>query len=500
MRPNKPNILWICTDQQRWDTLSCLGFPGANTPHIDSIASRGVVFKNTYCQSPVCTPSRASFLTGTYPISNQVQQNGNEFFPANQPLVTKILADGGYHAGLVGKLHLSNTQFNPEERPDDGYSEFYWSRGRLFAGRDNAKHNDYHLWIADKGEDPEKLFTTDGCVSDIGVPAKLHQTAWAEERSRDYISKHRHHPWLLSVNVFDPHPPFFAPPEYEAQFDANDMPQALFRESDIEHQERLSGVDHQTRTAIVPDDFINQMAGGNSSAADGKTPAGGHDKPPTQFNSRRVRATYHAMIKQVDDMVGGIVQELEETGQLDNTIIIFTSDHGEMLGDHGLMYKGCRFYEGLVHVPLIVSYPAAIKGGSKSDALVELVDIAPTLLDLAGLETPEHMQGKTLGPLLRGETNIDKHKPFVLSEYYESLRFDGCRGSRGSMYFDGRYKLNVYHDVGEGEMFDLANDPSEFDDLWHSESHTELKSSLLLKHLNAMMLKSGKGPPRVADF
>ncbi len=488
LQQNRPNILWICTDQQRWDTLSCLGYPGARTPHIDRVAARGTVFRQAYCQSPICTPSRASFLTGMYPIAHQVQRNGNHHFPAHLPLLPKAMQDAGYHTGLIGKLHLSRAQGVIEQRPDDGYTEFYWSQ---HPHPDWEIGHDYHDWLRAKGVDP-KLAYADQKGAVPTVPAEWHQTTWALERARSFIERNQHGPWFLSINLFDPHPPFDPPQEYLSRFDARDMPAARFQPSDLARHARLAGIDLQARHAVDPNHSTEDQ--------DFLEMTGSHDQPPQVFNGQTLRAAYHAMIAQIDDMVGALVASLSATRQLEDTLIVFMSDHGEMLGDHGLLYKGCRFYEGLVHVPLVMSYPRQITSGRVSDALVELLDIAPTLLDFSGLPTPGYMQGKSLRPLLTGQLDADQHKAFVLSEYFDALRYEGSVGSRASMYFDGRFKLCVYHDGELGELFDLASDPDEFNDLWDSPAHEALKHRLMHLHFNAMMRASGAGPERTADY
>lgn len=199
-------------------------------------------------------------------------------------------------------------------------------------------------------------------------------------------------------------------------------------------------------------------------------------------------------------MVGSLTSLLDESGQRQNTLVIFMSDHGEMLGDHGLLYKGCRFYEGLVHVPLIVSWPQRFAPQRRSNALVELVDIPATLLESAGLPVPAQNQGLSLYALLNGDSALHQHKPYVLSEYFDALGFPGSIGSRASMYFDGRYKLIVYHDAEEGELFDLDNDPHEFHDRWHDPQFKQLKAQLIQQHFAAMMKVSGAGPERISDF
>ncbi|WP_343315048.1 sulfatase-like hydrolase/transferase [Brucella sp. BE17] len=486
----KPNILWICTDQQRWDTLSCLGFAGARTPNIDALAKKGVAFKNAYTQSPICTPSRSSFLTGMYPIAHQVQRNGNDHFPPHLKLVPTIFQDAGYRTGLIGKLHLSAAQNRIETRPNDGYDEFYWSQ---HPNPDWPEGHDYHNWMVEKGVDPLKAYAhAQGAIYD-GVDTSLHQTTWAKERAQDFMTRSKDEPWMLSINLFDPHPPFDPPKEYMDRVDPDSIPDPIFAHSDIEHQKRFTGVDQQAKVAVDPTIPYDP-------AAPTKSAGQSHDTPPASYDAKRIRAAYFAMIELIDDMVGELMATLDDTGQRQDTLVIFMSDHGEMLGDHGLLYKGCRFYEGLVHVPLIISYPGRSLEDVKSDALVELVDLPSTLLEAAELPVPFQNQGRSLLPLLTGKANLNNHKPYVLSEFFDALGFPGGRGSRGSMYFDGRYKLNVYHDANEGELFDLERDPQEFDDHWNDPAYQAIKLDLMQKHFSAMMVVSGAGPQRIADF
>lgn len=485
----KPNILWICTDQQRWDTLSCLGYPGAQTPHIDTLARSGILFERAYAQSPICTPSRASFLTGMYPIAHQVQRNGNVQFPAHLDLLPRSFQQAGYRTGLIGKLHLSASQHNVEKRPDDGYDEFYWSQ---HPHPDWPKGHDYQDWLAEQGVDPQKLYAHAKGAIYPGVDPAYHQTTWATERAKQFISRHRETPWFLSINLFDPHPPFDPPVSYLERIDADAITAPLFAASDIAHQARFRGVDQQAKRAVDPTLAVENEPG--------EVLNGSHDTPPDSYDIKAIRAAYFAMISQIDDFVGNLLTCLEETEQREDTLILFMSDHGEMLGDHGLLYKGCRFYEGLVHVPLIIAWPQQFSTAKRSNALVELVDLPATLLESAGIPIPSQNQGKSLYPLLTGESDLHQHKNYVLSEYFDALSFPDSIGSRGSMYYDGRFKLNIYHDAEEGELFDLSTDPNEFHDYWNDPQFKQKKSELIHHHFSAMMKISGSGPERISDF
>lgn len=490
-----PKILWICTDQQRWDTLSYFGFAGAHTPNIDRLAGKGVAFERAYCQSPICTPSRASFLTGQYPISHQNHRNGNVEFRDHLRLVPKMFEEAGYHTGLIGKLHLSRSHGIVERRPHaDGYKEFYWSH---HPDPDWQEGHDYHDWLTEKGVDADAIYNRSRAFGP-GVDADVHQTTWAGERAASFIERNGDKPWFLSINLFDPHPPFDPPADYLERFDLNDMPAPIFTPSDMEHQKKFAAIDQQITVPVDPrrGDPASDLYENPPLAAD----TAGRDTPPTLYNARYIRACYHAMIALIDDMVGDLMRKLEETGQAEDTIVLFMSDHGEMLGDHGIIYKGCRFYEGMIHVPMIFSWPGRFQEGLTSSALTELVDIPQTLLQAAGLESDPEMQGKSLYPLLRGEASADHHKDYVLCEYADALDLPDGRHTRASMFFDGRYKISVYHGTGLGELFDLEADPEEFNDLWEDPASQALKADLLARHFDAMMLASGGGPARMAPY
>ena len=480
-KSNLPNILWICTDQQRYDTIGALGNPDVSTPILDQLVRDGVAFERAYCQSPICTPSRASFLTGMYPSSIRVNRNGNPRFPDFPPLISKRLADHGYECGLIGKLHLSSAFGRVEERTDDGYA--YWQYSH--APRDDwSSGHDYADWVRSKGADLSEL------NKDIaGVPADLHQTTWCAEKTIEFITAQRTGPWFASVNIYDPHPPFNPPQAYRDRFDPRQVKSPLFRESDLAQQEKLSALDFQS-SARHPDelDILSPVLP--------QPPAPGLREQITAGarDARTLIAAYYAMIELIDDQVSRILAAVEDSGQRENTVVIFTSDHGESLGDHGLIQKGCRFYEGLVRVPLIWSWPGRFQAALRSNALVELTDIAPTLMEIAGLELPKYLTGRSLLPILSGERPANHHREFVRSEYIDAL--DLPDHSVASMFFDGRHKLVVYHNHGIGELYDLQEDPGEFVDLWDDAESLELKADLLARSYDSDMTNLYTGHDR----
>lgn len=475
---SKPNILWLCTDQQRYDTIAALGNPHVSTPNIDKLVAHGVSFECTYCQSPICTPSRTSFLTGMYASSVQVNRNGNPTFPDFPPLITKTLADNGYTCGLIGKLHLTSAYQRIEERADDGYS--YWQYSH--APRDDWETgHDYADWVKSKGADLSELI-----ASVEGVPSELHQTTWCAEKTIEFIQQNQDTPWLASVNIYDPHPPFNPPQTYRDMFDPTEVNPPLFKESDIAHQQKLGAIAFQSEVRHPDNLDIKSPILPQSAQPDLYEP-----KTDGARDARTLIAAYYAMIKLIDDQIGRIIDALEESGQLDNTIILFMSDHGETLGDHGLIQKGCRFYEGLVRVPMIWSWRGQFEENVRAQGLAELTDIASTLFDIVGLDIPNYFVGQSLLPILKGEQSPDTHRDFVRSEYIDAL--DLPDDSYATMYYDGRYKLSVYHSHNLGELYDLQNDPDEFNDLWDSPEHQALKLNLLQKSFNATMLTTYPG-------
>ena len=247
-RPRRPNILWLCTDQQRYDTLGAQGNRYVRTPRLDELWHSGTAFTHAYCQSPICTPSRASFLTGTYPSTCHNTRNGNDTFVGRFPLVTRLLADAGYDCGLIGKLHLASAYGRIEPRADDGYRSWRYSHG---PRDDWPVGHDYADWVRQHGCVLGELIK-----DPAGVPAPLHQTTWAAERTIEFITERRaaDTPWLACVNIYDPHPPFNPPQEYRDRYDPAAMPGPLFRASDLAQQERLAAVDFQSR-GRPPDDL-----------------------------------------------------------------------------------------------------------------------------------------------------------------------------------------------------------------------------------------------------
>ncbi|MCC6681859.1 MAG: sulfatase-like hydrolase/transferase [Phycisphaeraceae bacterium] len=441
-----PNVLWICPDQQRWDTIAALGNPYVHTPNLDRLVRMGTSFTMAHCVAPVCTPSRANFMTGMYPSAIAGCKNGAAYWPDKAPLVSKLLKDVGYTCALAGKLHLSSAYGETQEKrpPDDGYAEFHFSTSPYQGG----PANDYLQWLTTKG------YTYDQFKQlSWSQQGPLHQTTWCCDRAIDFFTRQRNGPWMININMFHPHSPYHIPKGTldTADHDLSKLPQPRFRDADLIDKAHW----HFKPKAFTPEQV------------------------------QKMQTEYYATIELVDQNVGRMLDALERTGQLENTIIIFTSDHGEMLCDHGLNGKGI-FYEGSVRVPLIITGPG-IKADQQLDSLVELTDLAPTLMELAGEPIPPAMQGVSLVPALTGQTAHMRN--FIHGQFYAGTGpapgSEDWTESFHTMYRDQRYKHVVYHGYPGGELFDMQQDPDEYTNLWDDPDHRQLRDELLLKNFNA---------------
>lgn len=473
MAAERPNILWICTDQQRYDTIRALGNPHINTPSIDKLVGEGVSFTQAYAQSPVCTPSRAAFLTGRYPRTTKCRQNG-QAMPPNEKLISRLFADAGYTCGLAGKLHLATCANGVvETRIDDGYEVFHWSHHPQPDWPENA----YTQWLHSKGTSWEELYG--GPSTDYikhGVPEEFNQTTWCADKTIEFIREQKGEPWFFSYNCFAPHHPFDPPAEFLAQYNPADMPLPKTKTGELENKTTYQQLD-------------GQFAHNDPNAYDmGKM---------TDRDKQEITAAYYAMVELIDKQVGRMVSALEETGQLENTIVIFMSDHGEMLGDHGFYLKGPHFYDEAVRVPLVFSWKDRFQADLRADCLMELIDIAPTLLEASGLEIPEYIQGRTLLPILLGQAPAGQHRDYVFSEYYNAWTH---KHSYGSMLRTREEKMVVYHGTDQGELYDLKSDPDEFENLWSDASHAELKMRMMKACFDASVFTMDPSPPRHGQF
>lgn len=466
----KPNILWLCTDQQRFDTIRSLGNSRINTPNLDRLVGEGMNWSNAFCQSPVCTPSRASFLTGRYPRTTRCRQNGQQM-PADEILLPKMFADAGYRCGLAGKLHLASCSDQKiEARIDDGYHDFHWSHHpQPDWGDDNA----YTARLSAKGVKWENLYEKPPSGSAFwknGIPAEHHQTTWCAEETIHFLTENRDRPWFFSFNCFAPHHPFDPPAEYLERYDPNDMPLPKRNEAELAGKPTFQQKDAEW-AHNSPGEF--------------------HSGAMTDQDRREVCAAYYAMCEHIDHEVGRILQALEETGQVDDTLVIFMSDHGEMLGDHGIYFKGPHFYDEAIRVPLVMRLPGVFEGGKTRDGFVELIDLAPTILEVAGIEAPrDRLQGHSL-------VNETAEREFVFCEYYNSWTHPDAYGT---MIRTREEKLVVYHGTGQGEYYDLRSDPDEFENRFSDPTASDAVRRLMQQCFDASVFTMDPSPVRKGPF
>jgi len=478
----KPNILWICTDQQRFDTLGCYGNPHVHTPNLDGLAEQGVLFEQAYCQSPVCAPSRASFLTGRYPRTTRCRMNG-QAIPADEKLVSKLLADGGYNCGLAGKLHLApvHPSVSPlaERRTDDGFAEFHWSH----HPSPHWPTDEYQHWLRGHGKSYTVTPFNRSKHVETGMDADYHHTTWCAEKAIHFMQANAAYrrPWMFVVDIFDPHHPFDPPQAYLKRYleRLNEIPLPDFVRGELKDKPRYQRAQHGTasrrKKALAYASLTNK-------------------------DHRLLRAAYWAMVDLIDAQVGRMLAALEDTGQRDNTLVIFMSDHGELLGDHGMYLKGPFFYDVSVRVPLIVSMPSSVRGGRRVSTLIELADLAPTLLEAAGLPVYAGMQGRSVWKLLTSKRKNRMHRDDVYCEHYDASLGNGGAGAQATMVRTQTHKLIAFHGEELGELYDLAQDPGEHENRWDDPAYETVKRELLVRLCDRMADTVDPLPPRVAPW
>ena len=476
---SQPNILLICTDQQRFDALGAYGNPHIHTPNLDRLASEGVLFENCYVQNPVCAPSRASLMTSKYVPAHGLYANGVDLSP-HEELFSRRLADAGYDCGLVGKFHLGACQYGRSEpRLDDGFRVFRWAHDPYPGSSENA----YHRWLKARFPDLyEAVLRGESEYTWDTMPTEAHYSHWIGEETIDFLRSSRENdkPFFFIANFFDPHHGFGAPAEYVERYSPHELPKPVTRPGELE-----------SKPPIFTDASKKSYAG--------------HARGYLEYTEEELmeaRAAYYAMVTLIDDEVGRILRTLEETGLADNTIVVFTSDHGEMLGDHQLMLKGPFMYECAVRVPLIVRWPGVATPGRRSE-LVQWVDLAPTFLQAAGLDIPAWYQGASLVPLIAGE-NVP-WRDWALCQYRDSGHsYDPP--VHVTMLRHDRWKLVVHHGSPStarertGELYDLEADPNELTNLWHDPAHRDVRTALQELLIDVLVATEDRGRPRLSHW
>ncbi|MBV7338815.1 sulfatase-like hydrolase/transferase [Chloroflexi bacterium TSY] len=462
---DRPNIILIITDQQRYETIGALGYSHVDTPHLDRLVNEGVAFSQCHVNSPSCGPSRASLFTGHFPHNSGVQRN-NDPWPR---IWVQDLREAGYYCVNIGKMHA-----DPYSNMHGFHERFVVENKQrrlaepLWSGNPHVFDDEWDKALAVQGfERPEKeaymawpdARERQGCF-EWKLPENLHPDVFTGDLALRWIDKapnEMEEPLFLQVGFPGPHPPFDPIERYVKPYMERDLEILPVTEAEMAGQpETLKSL----RARI----------------ADRKADSIDFDPLASDEQRQRQRAYYLANMTMIDEQVGRILEALEQRDMLENSVVIFTSDHGDCLGDHGLVEKW-NMYDSSVRVPLVVWSPKRYQGSRVVDALTQWFDIGPTILDLAGAEPTTPMEAQSLLPFLKneGEIETERHR-YVFSEHAPDLMLQNV----GYLYMvrDERYKLVDYRGMDEGQLFDLTSDPNETVNLWSDSSHQGTRQRL----------------------
>ncbi len=494
----KPNVLLITTDQQHANTIHSGGNSIIQTPNLDKLYANGVLFRRAYTANPVCSPSRATILTGEYPSRHGCWNIGVNLDPGRQ-FLSDLLRSQGYRTALFGKSHFRPVGTKGEfESPPNIFDRNFWKswHGPYYgfehvqlvhghADEDSAYGMHYGAWLWDQGVDPRKYFGPDGGHREgvWNIPEDLHYTRWTADQTISFLHSDDTKPFFVWCSFQDPHNAFLCPEPWGTQYDPNDM-SFNRRQNEMYDKTRLhrhlwDGTMHELGLNFLADPD-HETAG---------VQCLGLTSQNVPYNrERQWLASYYGMISLVDFHLGRIMQTLADTGKLDNTIVIFSTDHGDYAGNHGLWLKGPIHYEDVIKVPFIVSWPGHTPKAQESQSLMSHVDLAPTLLEACGFHIPASMQGiSQLHTWLNPQT----------------LQRDWClveNRAESDLYVKTlvtpQFKLNYYLQWDEGELYDLGKDPLEFNNLYNNPDYTHVKISLLQKLISVSSEIEGPWAPR----
>jgi choline-sulfatase len=468
---DRPNILFIMTDQHRWDCVGANGNPLIRTPHLDQLAAESANFTHFFVQAPVCVPSRASFFTGRYPHSHRNRVNYTPL-DRREILMQQRLRDAGYATACVGKLHYHPPTVTEARRTGFEFVELH------DAVRPLDRFSNYVTWRNE--HDPQSHLGYRAVATDIpegknpfrqAIDQKYSETTWVGERTRHSIRRLAadDKPFFLFSSFWKPHSPFEVPQPFDAMYDDVEIP--LPQQMTLDQIMKLPV---PLRTLILR-----------------FRPSYDTDRARLQWMYR----SYYGAISHIDREVGLILDALQEAGAARNTIVVFSSDHGDQMLEHGLMGKNC-FFEASIRVPFMLRFPGRVRPGHYQE-LVESVDVLPTLFELSGLPEPYTNQGRSLVGLISTADGEYKPRNAVFSENvipevisgsggtFEFMKGQGIREVRhpdAKMVRTHRWKY-VYYPEGFEELYDLQSDPHEMnnlaDDVTHRDQIYEMKDHLL---------------------
>ena len=514
MTTKRPCFLVIMTDQQRADWLGCAGHPVLRTPHLDALAAEGTRFDNFHVASPICMPNRATFMTGRYPSVHGLRYNGCRLSASANTFV-EVLGLSGYRTAAIGKNHLQPFSDLPPKWVDDGETgpvaeawkpdtrdygqespDRYRDAGRydielpfygfqhvdMVTGHGDRCGGHYGQWFRETAGDWRALHDpTHQLAHDYGcpqayrtpVPEDLYSTAYVRDRTIDYLEARADDaaPFFLFVSFPDPHHPFNPPGRYWDLY------------SPDQFEVRLPYSAHRNPTPPLRWMYDNWRG------------AGGQFSPQTatmldEGHLREAMALTAGMIACIDDAVGEIMAGLKRSGRYQETVICFTADHGDYLGDFNMLLKGAMPFRSITRVPFLWSDPSD-RTGRTSDLLVSTVDLAPTILARAGIAPYHGMQGRDILPALADKGDMRED---LLIEYNDGMARLGFEApARVRALVSRRWRYTVYLEQSWGELYDLENDPDETHNLWNSATHAPVRANLaerLNHHLIAQMDES----------
>ena len=453
MFEGKPHIIFVVTDQQRFDTIGAWGYDHMVTPTLDRLANESISFRQAYCPGATCVASRAAIFTGMYPHTTGVYS----FDPwGNHRNWVQDLSDSGYSCVNIGKMHLTPRDTpggfqdrviveNPTNKTlDNGGADDDWGKYMTFHGvkRPNDRNQ----------ADSDWLKKCQGVV--WHEEERFHSDVFIGNSALSWIRSHQgDKPLFLQVGFTGPHEPWDPLPRHLDLYRDKEMPPRVLREGELEEKppQHLAHLDMHATTAHESQIDLRGRTDGELD---------------------EMKRHYYGNISTVDEKLGEILDALEERGWLENSLLIFCSDHGEMLGDHGLAYKWLM-YDPIVHIPLMIRTPKSVNNPSETHDLTSLMDLGPTILEAAGVPVPTYLEGRSLMPYLNGEEVNPRKYVFCEDNYQIMMRSD-------------THKMVYYIGQEEGELYDLAEDPGELWNLWDKSEYAEVKSKMLVDLLEWM--------------
>jgi uncharacterized sulfatase len=495
------NILFITTDQQHWLSMGYLN-PEVRTPNLDRLVARGMTFHRAYTVNPTCTPTRASWITGLYPSQHGAYSLGTKL-QESVPTVGDVFRQHGYATALVGKAHFEPLAGTGEYSSLESYPRLhdleFWRRFHgpyygfehieLARNHTHEAHvgQHYALWMEAKGhKDWRRYFKPERERKGPGeaweIPEEIHYNTWIAERTnalmQAYTGENRN--FFLWASFLDPHPPYMVPEPYASMYDPANVTVPAHVEGEFDDKPPYFAKALEEK----PDFSDFKEEGGNAIHG-----AGSHLRSH-EARARNV-ATMYGMVTMLDVYIGKILDKLDALGLAGNTLVCFTTDHGDFLGQHGLVAKAIHHYEDVLRVPLVVSMPGTVPQGVVSNSLQSTVDLAQTFLGMAGVPVPRTMAGVDESAVWLGKAETIRNHVIVENQHQPTTL-------NMRTYINGRYKLTIHFNREYGELYDLQKDPGEVVNLWDKPECRDVKSGLLLEFLYGEMAKAPLPMPRIA--